>query len=255
MIEEFRVDWKLTGKSPRTAEAYVCYLNQFFSTGYSFDLLSVKKWLSETTSISVRRKRGQAIRAFGTWCNKAEVVDLSWICQVPIATERVGPQATASKEDYLRAQKTLKNVRDRLVVELLWSCGLRRTEVAQLLISDVDFAGSYLVVRMSKNGQPRVVPIPASLKVSIRRHLRGGKEGSLLGMTPNAIRLMLQRAMVPSSHAWRRGWAVESLRRGVSETSLRAAAGWSGGAMVVRYTRTLSQELAIAEFQRAWKEG
>jgi integrase len=56
----------------------------------------------------------------------------------------------------------------------------------------------------------------------------------------------------PSAHAWRRGWAVQALRSGVSETSVRAAAGWSSGAMVARYTRALSGELAVEEFQRRW---
>jgi len=42
------------------------------------------------------------------------------------------------------------------------------------------------------------------------------------------------------------------LRAGVSETSVKAAAGWSSGAMVSRYTRTLSGELAVEEFQRVW---
>jgi hypothetical protein len=32
----------------------------------------------------------------------------------------------------------------------------------------------------------------------------------------------------------------------------KAAAGWSSGAMVARYTRALSGELAITEFQRSW---
>ena len=33
---------------------------------------------------------------------------------------------------------------------------------------------------------------------------------------------------------------------------LRVAAGWSSGAMVARYTRALSSELAVEEFQRSW---
>ncbi|NBZ96516.1 MAG: hypothetical protein EBR40_08860 [Proteobacteria bacterium] len=73
-------------------------------------------------------------------------------------------------------------------------------------------------------------------------------------MTSNAIRLMLQREELPSAHAWRRGWAVHTLKSGVSEASLRAAAGWASGAMVARYTQALSQELAIAEFQRVWQK-
>jgi len=71
-------------------------------------------------------------------------------------------------------------------------------------------------------------------------------------MTGNAIRLRLKKLGVPSAHAWRRGWAVQALRSGVSETSVRAAAGWSSGAMVARYTRALSGELAVEEFQKSW---
>jgi integrase len=55
-----------------------------------------------------------------------------------------------------------------------------------------------------------------------------------------------------SAHAWRRGWAVQALRNGVSETSARAAAGWTSGAMVYRYVNVLSDHLAITEFQRSW---
>ena len=46
-------------------------------------------------------------------------------------------------------------------------------------------------------------------------------------MTGNAIRLRLARLDAPSAHAWRRGWAVRALRVGVSEASVKAAAGWS----------------------------
>jgi hypothetical protein len=33
---------------------------------------------------------------------------------------------------------------------------------------------------------------------------------------------------------------------------VRATAGWSNGAMVARYIRALSGELAVEEFQRNW---
>ena len=34
----------------------------------------------------------------------------------------------------------------------------------------------------------------------------------------------------------------------LSDSDVRAAAGWSSGAMVARYTRALSGELAVEEF-------
>jgi hypothetical protein len=49
-----------------------------------------------------------------------------------------------------------------------------------------------------------------------------------------------------------KGWAVHSFGNGVSEISLKSAAGWSSGAMVSRYTSALSGVLALAGFQGSW---
>jgi hypothetical protein len=35
---------------------------------------------------------------------------------------------------------------------------------------------------------------------------------------------------------------------------VRTIAGWSSGAMVARYTAALSNELAVAEFERLWEK-
>ena len=253
LIDEFVTDWRLSGKAPKTALEYRGHLTSLMVISSSPDLPTVKNWLLETQSLSVRRKRGQALRAFGAWCSNSGIVGFDWIRQLPLATEEVLPQPTATEADYERARRVLTNPRDSLAVEILWTCGLRRSEVANLKVEDIDFAGSNLIVRHTKNRRPRVVPISPPLKVSLRRWLQGRRSGAVLLMSSNAIRLMLQREGLPSAHAWRRGWAVYTLRSGVSEASLRAAAGWASGAMVARYTQALSQELAIAEFQRMWQ--
>ena len=174
------------------------------------------------------------------------------MCSVPLAIEPVNPQPTVSESDYLAALKVVTTIRDRAVIELLWSCGLRRGELSALEAGDVDFVGGFVVVRKSKSGQPRIAPLSPSASQAVRKLLRGHPGGALLRMSSNAIRLMLQRIGAPSAHAWRRGWAVRSLRSGVSETSLKAAAGWSSGAMVSRYTNALRDEVAIEEFSRIW---
>jgi len=103
--------------------------------------------------------------------------------------------------------------RDVALIEVLWSTGLRRSEIERLQIADVNLSESFLVVRTSKTGRPRVVPLSPQARYA--------------------------------------------LRNGVSETSVRAAAaaaaaGWSIGAVVSRYTNAPSGELAITEFQRSW---
>jgi integrase len=67
-------------------------------------------------------------------------------------------------------------------------------------------------------------------------------------MSSNAIQQLVKRFDAPSPHAWRRGWAVHALKRGISQVSVQTAAGWLYGEMVAMYTSAMSAELAISEF-------
>jgi integrase len=253
LVDEFQLDWHLEGKSKETARNYAFDLRKLLSQFPDPTLVEAKEWVLRTESVVGRRKRAQAIRAFGRWLNDQEIESFTWFKQVPLAKEKTLPQRTVVIADYERALNCAKTNRDKAIIEVLWSCGVRRKELTELRIEDVDFQGQFIVIRQSKTGKPRVVPMSPETRRALRRHLKGRSEGVVFDVTPNGVRLMLARIGAPSAHAFRRGWAVQSLRAGVSETSVRAAAGWSSGAMVARYTRALSGELAILEFQRSWK--
>jgi integrase len=252
LLSEFEVDWCLTGKSQVTAANYRSELAKLLISCSEPTLSDVKSWISSTDSMVVRRKRGQAVRAFGRWAEEHEYGFFDWWRQVPLAREVQQPQRTCVESDYRDALTRVRTLRDRALIEILWSCGLRRGEIANLVVNDVNLAEGFLIVRKSKTGRPRVAPLSPSARHALRRHISGRRDGYVFEMTTNAIRLCLQRLGAPSAHAWRRGWAVQALRSGVSEASVRAAAGWSSGAMVARYTRALSGELAVEEFQRIW---
>ena len=253
-VDEFQLDWHLEGKSKQTAKNYALDLRKFLREYQSPSLAQAKEWVLKTESIVGRRKRAQAIRAFGKWLADQGIPGFEWHKLLPLTKEKTFPQKTVIQSDYEKALINAKSSRDRAIIEVLWSCGLRRTELAVLEVTDIDFLGGYIVVRQSKTGKPRIVPLSPDAKRALRRYLQGRTEGSLFSVQSNTVRLILKRLNAPSAHAWRRGWAVQALRSGVSETSVRAAAGWSSGAMVVRYTRALSGELAVSEFQRSWNQ-
>ena len=252
LIEEFAFDWVISGKSKMTAEKYTYDLKKFFGKHPTPTLNDAKQWVIETSSQVGRRKRGQALRAFDKWLVEQGITEMGWSQQIPLAKEKSLPQTTATEADYVKALACAKTPRDKAVIEVLWSTGVRRSELCALEIGDIDFLGGFIVVRVSKTGKPRVVPISPATKRALRKIVYSKKSGPIFGMSPNAVRLLLRRLEAPSAHAWRRGWAVNALRCGVSETSVRAAAGWSSGAMVARYTRALSGELAVDEFSRLW---
>jgi integrase len=249
-LDEFVSDWKLSGKSPSTATTYCRYLRELdeFTDG-TVTLASTKVWLASAPSAETARGRARAVRAFGRWAAKHDGPDWSWWRDVPLASTPPTPQPTVEEADYRAAVRACRRDRDRLAIELLWCTGCRVSEIARLVGDDINLAARAAVVRTSKTKTPRMVPLSAAAVKLIRRH-GGVGTASLTGMSSVAIQQMLKRIGAPSAHAWRRGWAVRALRNGVSQTSVQAAAGWSSGAMVTRYTSAVSSELALAEFAR-----
>ncbi len=252
LLREFQLDWRLAGKAERTATDYSKAITDLLTQHPEPTLSDVKAWIASTTSVVGRRKRGQAVRALGKWSDTNDYDIFTWWKMVPLAKETMRPQETTSEIDYKNALSAATTMRDKALIEVLWSCGLRRSEIARLEVSDINFSEGFLLIHTSKTGKPRIAPLSPSARHALRKHIGKRTQGSLFGMTTNAIRLCLQRLGAPSAHAWRRGWAVQALRSGVSETSVRAAAGWTSGAMVARYTRALSGELAVEEFKRCW---
>lgn len=251
-LDEFVTDWQLAGRATSTADMYCIQLRSLHeATQGAVDLRAVKRWLATSPSAQTARARGRAVRAFGTWAETNDGPAWTWWQNVPLSNVAISPQPTATVKDYETAMRRANTVRDRLAVELLWCTGMRVSELARVAGDDVALQERSVVVRQSKAGRPRLAPLSDRACRLIRRLPDGRDSHPLLSMTRGAIQQLLRRLDAPSPHAWRRGWAVRSLQQGVSETSVRAAAGWSSGAMVARYTAAASAELAIAEFARA----
>lgn len=66
---------------------------------------------------------------------------------------------------------TPDGLRDRTILELLYSCGLRRTELAELKVFDVDFKRGIVVVQSGKGGKSRVLPLGDSAILWLTHYL------------------------------------------------------------------------------------
>ena len=65
-------------------------------------------------------------------------------------------------------------LRDRLILELLYGCGLRSMELVALRLGDVQAAQAQLVVR-GKGGKQRIVPLGDEAAAALRRYLDRGR--------------------------------------------------------------------------------
>ncbi len=65
-------------------------------------------------------------------------------------------------------------LRDRLILELLYGCGLRSMELVALRLGDVQAAQAQLIVR-GKGGKTRIVPMGDEAAAALRRYLERGR--------------------------------------------------------------------------------
>jgi len=249
-LERFSAHWAIIDRATSTLKEYKRYLNQLFTAVPTPTVLDAETWLAAETSVSVRRMKGRAIRAIGKWLTKSGDTRLSWWVLIPLAKEIEKEQPTVTRAEYLEIRAIDLPSLVRLIVELLWSTGVRRGELAALLTKDVNLDNRTILVRKTKNDEPRYVPINDEAAVELERHLQTHRGSLLIGQSSEAIRKLLRRWNLPSSHAWRRGWAVDSLTLGMNEVNVRTAGGWRSGAMVARYTKKHKQQVAMAQFRQ-----
>jgi integrase/recombinase XerC len=80
--------------------------------------------------------------------------------------------------------------RDRAILEMLYSCGLRVSELTGLAIGDLDLAGGMVRV-LGKGGKERIVPVGSRAVEAIRIYLEG--RGELAGSGPLFLNTRGQR--------------------------------------------------------------
>lgn len=68
-------------------------------------------------------------------------------------------------------RRNVLDLRNICLLELLYGCGMRRGEVVRLDTDDVDMAQRVVVIRASKGGQSRVVPLMGTAATAARDYL------------------------------------------------------------------------------------
>ena len=66
--------------------------------------------------------------------------------------------------------KGARALRDRTIMEMVYDCGLRASEVCAVKISDINEAGGVIYIR-GKGDKERVVPYVGTLRTAVRRYL------------------------------------------------------------------------------------
>lgn len=157
-----------------------------------------------------------------------------------------------------RAGEGETGARDSTIVWTLLGCGLRREELANLRLGDVDLRERRLHVRAatSKSVHSRDVTIPIEALKALDGYIADHRLGEAddeaplftdrhgRALTGNAVRKLFERLKVRTgirdlcAHMLRHTWATNFHRSGSgSRFDLMVEGGWTTGRMVERYTK------------------
>lgn len=131
-------------------------------------------------------------------------------------------------------------LKQRVVLALIYSAGLRGQEVISLKISDVDFERKTIHIRQSKCKKDRIVPLAGSMAVGLKKYLKAenphiwlfnGKEPdgrySVRGLSW-VMRESLKKTSIKKEltlHSLRHSYATHLLEQGVNIVTLKELLG------------------------------
>lgn len=207
----------------------------------------------------------RVVRAFVRWWAK-ETEPTNWRDPFPkvrapkVPDELLDPVSVATVRALVAACKTRRQVRNRALILTLFDTGVRASELTALDREDADEISGVLVVKQGKGDKSRVVFLGHSARRALRAYLRerGEKSGPLFiseyggRFSYRGLREVIQHAAKragvppPPLHAFRRGFAVESLRGGMNVVELARLLGHSDLETTQKYLKLIHDDLREA---------
>jgi site-specific recombinase XerD len=126
-------------------------------------------------------------------------------------------------------------LRNRALVELVYSAGLRSAEAVGLDLGDVDFEQELVHVRRGKGGKERVVPLGEEAALWLAHYLRearpalatGANEALFLSARGRRLDTSTLRRIVPHPHRLRHAFATHLLDGGADLRTIQELLGHS----------------------------
>lgn len=275
------------GRSVKTIENYDRYLTKFFEYAKTEDPKKLTEEMVREFRLYLNRQPGTkvggrmepmkrktqnyyliALRAFLKYLRKRKVESMSpEIIELAKVAERSLDLISSQELTRLRQAPdvtTLPGMRDKAILELLFSTGLRISELCGLSIDDVDLTRDEFSVR-GKGDKIRVVFLSDNAKKSINDYLKARKDMSDalfvqygknaknandLRLSPRTVQRMLKlyaaKAGITrkvSPHVIRHSFATDLLSNGADLRSVQALLGHANIGTTQIYTHVTDKHL------------
>lgn len=170
------------GYSPNTLEAYERDILEFLNYQesqsarlYHITRREINRYLAElrnrrNATASILRKIS-SIKGFYGWLHMKGMVNENPLAllELPKRRKTLPKVLTVGEVSRLLSNNTLC-LQDKVIVELLYACGLRVSELVGMPVNAIDLGGGYIRV-MGKGGKERLIPLGDVSVVVIKKYL------------------------------------------------------------------------------------
>ncbi|MCP4349543.1 MAG: tyrosine-type recombinase/integrase [Desulfobacterales bacterium] len=282
-IAEFKKHLKATGYADKTIELYAWGLDAFeswlnkkkikdlkqinFKTIISYQEKLMKEPLAkESKAIKIRAVK----RLFEHLSNSHKLLinPTEGIIETSRINRKIGIVLTVTEMQHLLKQPNISlvtGIRDRAVMELLYSTGIRADELEALTVHHVDLIENVLYVRKGKGNRQRVVPLGKTASSFVTEYLEAVRPRDLKKnpeskslfltvkgetLTANAVRTFLKKYRQTAGiekritpHTFRRTCATHMLQQGADIRDISSLLGHVKISTTQTYTKVLPVEV------------
>jgi integrase/recombinase XerC len=265
--------------SPHTTRAYQDDLNSFqvfcnitFEDQQLIDVnySQIRSWIVEMVNQNISNRsinrKISSLKTFYKFLVKTKQIKVSPLLghkalkvskrvQVPFSEKEINEVI-----NNLEVNDDFDSIRNKLIVELLYSTGMRRSELIEIKINDINFSNSTLKV-LGKRNKERYIPLLNSVQQTLRKFIDKRKEltsnSECLFITkkgnkiyPNLVYRIINEyfssvssKVKKSPHVIRHSFATHLLNEGADLNSVKELLGHSSLASTQIYTHSSLNEL------------
>lgn len=267
--------------SPHTINAYLNDIQSFESFNKNnFDEKSIEQvnynqirsWIvslvEDSVSNATINRKVQSLKAFYKFLLKIKQIELSPFLKHKALKTAKTLQIPFSDKEMNEVLKAMQNpvgfeaIRDKLIIDLFYTTGIRRAELIQLKMANVNLANNNIKV-LGKRNKERIIPILPIVLIQLNSYLfeRAGieiiKDSDFFFLTKKGFKLnnsfvyrlinsyfsTVSNKVKKSPHVLRHTFATHLLNNGADLNSVKELLGHSSLASTQIYTHSNLSEL------------
>ena len=249
------------GISPQTVSFYESYLSRaIFVIGFDITGQDISKFVSALKcTCNGKHAYFRALRAFYGWLyspksgyqldsrnNPILFVDR------PKRESRILSSLNEGQVEYVVAQ--LDSLRDKCLIRLLFDSGMRLSEITNINKGNINWQTNTITI-IGKGNKQRKAPFTKHTAKLLIEYLRDNHDsGNIWGLSIHGVDTIIRRlsrrtGIKFSCHSFRRSFACNLHRKGLSTLDIMHLGGWSDLSMVLRYTQTITFEDCLKHYR------